>query len=101
MGINDSVTISRSFNDNVQHFTTCAALHTCHYAANGRNKFQFRMILVDKQGSSGHHIFLFFDYYLRSNTRKIFRNQCVESRFFHRHKLLRSLTFQVDVKAFT
>ena len=94
------VLLGGSLYHDVQHLTTCTAFHARHYAAYGRNKFQFRMILVDKQGSPGHHILLFLHHHFRSDTRKIIGNQRVESRLFHRHKLFGSFAFQVDVKAF-
>ena len=73
-----------SLHHDVQHLTACTALHACYNAANGRNKFHFRMILVDKQGSPGHHIFLLFHHHLRSHSWEIIGYECVESRFFHR-----------------
>ena len=95
------VLLSGSLYDDVQHLAACTTLHACHYAANGRNKFQFRMILVDKQGSPGHHIFLLFDHHFRSDACIVIGNQRIESRFLNRHKFLGSSAFQVDVKAFT
>ena len=59
------------------------------------------MILVDKQGSPGHHIFLLFDHHFRSDACIVIGNQRIESRFLNRHKFLGSSAFQVDVKAFT
>ena len=59
------------------------------------------MILVDKQGSTSHHILLLFYDYLRRHSRKIIGYECVKSRFFHCCVRFSSFTFQVYVKAFT
>ena len=95
------VLLCGSFHYDVQYLTASTTFNARHYATHGRNKFHFRMILVDKQGSTGHHIFLLFHNHFRCHSRKIIGYECVKSRLFHCCVRLSSFTFQVYVKAFT
>ena len=90
-----------SLHGDAHHLASCPTFHACHYAAYRRNKFHFWMILVYKQGSSGHHIFLFLNDHFRSHACKIIGTQSIESRLFHSHHFRSRLTFQVYVQAFT
>ena len=95
------VLLCSSFYYDVQYLTTSTTFYTRHHAAHRRNKFHFRMILVDKQGSTSHYIFLLFHDYLRRHSRKVIGYECVEPRFFYCCVRFSSFTFQVYVKAFT
>ena len=95
------VLFGSSLHHDAQHFAALAALHTRYYATYGRNKFHFGMVLVNKQGTSGHHILLFLNNHFRLYPREVVGNQRIEPRFLHRCQFCCSLTLQVNVKAFT
>ena len=89
------------FHTHAQHFATVATLHHGYPSAHGRDKLDFRMVLVHKQAIPDLHHVVLFDYYLGLHPRKVVRHQCIDSRFLHLKLLLGSFTLEIHVKALT
>ena len=63
-------------------------------------ELHFGVVLVNKQCSPGHHIFLLLDHDFGSHAMKIIGHYRIDVRLLHVKELLSGFSFQVDVQAF-